>query len=108
MKVLIKYNRAVDKPAYKIKLKFMNTFEWHYASLIARHINDIFPEENILAYFNRHADEFNEQCYYSISPSSYYYLLQILWHDGICKYDPSIHDYFGTQQLHDALAELHK
>ena len=103
MKVRINYKCVNDKPEYKIKLKFITTFEWHYASLIAKHINEIFLEENILAYFAKRVNEYKEQCCYSISPNSYYYLLNILWHDGICKYDPNSYDYFDMRDLNEAL-----
>lgn len=80
---------------FEVKIKFDDKTEWHLAELIGRHFEDIFPEENIKKFFKSTGiDGVNRT--HCITAHSYYYMLQALWIDKICKYDPNEHDeYFG-------------
>ena len=79
---------------YEVKIEFVDKTEWHLSELIGRHFEDIFPEENIKLFFEICNDDADHV--YSFSAHSYYYMLQTLWHNKICKYDPNEHDeYFG-------------
>ena len=86
------YVRKAEK--FKVEINFDDSSEWHLGELIARLRNDIFPEENIKAFF----DECNDECehIFSFSAKSYYWMLRTLWGEKICKFDPNEYDnYFG-------------